>query len=187
MERRTRIGVALVLVGLVSFGLALAFPVEPVRVHDTSGSMYANESTAEEMGYPVVAYENLSDRGQKLYVQTLENGGTYRVPAGQGAPDFAYPTDSEVRHAGARVGSDRTSNVEVLIERPAEDGHLPPSDELTRPGPDMNESTQLRYDLLTARTRKPQVGSGAHAPRLLGLVLGIAASTAGGYLLASKG
>lgn len=187
MERRTRVGVALVLVGLLSFGLTLAFPVEPVRVHDTSGSMYANESTAEEMGYPVVAYENLSDRGQELYAKTLENGGTYRVPAGQGASDFAYPTDGEVRHAGARVGSDQTSNVEVLIQRPADDGHLPPSDEVTRPGADMNESTQLRYDLLTARTTTPPIGSGAHAPRLLGLVLGILAPTAGGYLLVSRG
>ncbi len=190
MERRTQIGAGLVVVGLLAFGLALAFPVQSVHVHDTTTASTLNETQAEEVGVPVVAYENLSDRGQELYVETLENGGTYRVPVGEGAEDFAYPTNEEARAPGGLVEgeSNQTSNVVVVVKRPTDDGDLPPADETPafadEDGP--NESTVMRYDLMTTRTKKPPIGSGAHAPRLAGLVLGLTSLTAGAYVLVSK-
>jgi len=177
MERRTTFGVGLVLAGLLLCGLALAFPVDPVRVHDTRGATNMNESVAEGYDYRVVEYENLSERGQELYVKTLENGGVYRVPVGQGAEDFGYAAPGE-----------RKAYRGLLIERPANDSHLPPADEHPSMAEDVpaNESTVTRYESMSTQTKRPPVGSGAHLPRLLGLAAGIAALTAGAYLLVSK-
>jgi len=190
VERRTRVGAGLVVVGLLAFGLVLAVPVQPVHVHDTSSGSSLNESQAEDLGIRVVAYENLSERGQELYVKALENGGTYRVPVGEGAEDFAYPTDEEARAPGGLVEgkSNQTSNVLVIVERPADDGDLPPADERPEIASETraNESTITRYDQMRTRTEKPPIGSGAHVPRLAGLVLGLTSLTAGAYLLVSK-
>jgi hypothetical protein len=183
MDRRTTLGAGLILVGLILCGLALAFPVDPVRVHDTRGATNMNVSVAEEYDYRVVAYENLSERGQELYVKTLENGGVYRVPVGQGAEDFAYPDPAVIRSTNRSLDYRG-----LLIERPANDGHLPPADEHPSMAEDApaNESTVTRYESMSTRTTDPPLGSGAHVPRLLALALGIGSLTAGAYLLVSK-
>jgi len=183
MERRTKLGVGLILAGLLLCGLALAFPVEPVRVHDTGAATNMNESVAEGYDYRVVEYENLSERGQELYVKTLENGGVYRVPIDEGAEDFPYPDLAVIRSTNRSLDYRG-----LLIERPANDSHLPPADENPSLAEDVpaNESTVTRYELIRTQTKRPPLGSGAYVPRLLGLGLGIAALTAGGYLLVSK-
>jgi len=188
MNERKKYGILLVLIGIVLGGVTLAFPVEPVLVHDTRPTNNLNESLAEEFNIRVVEYENLSDRGQELYVKSLENGGLYRVPIGKEASDWSYPTVDEQRPPGRDAPANYTSNVDIIVERPENDSHLPPADEdpsLATNSP-ANESTVTRYDLMTTRTKKPPIGSGAHVPRVLGLVLGLSSLTAGGYLLVSK-
>lgn len=117
---------ALVVVGLLLLVAPAFAPLQPVLEHDTRRHTFENETALEAQGYRVVEYENLTDRGQELYVQTLEHGGTYRVPVGQGAADFRYPTEAEVdsqRDYEARVALSH-----VVIERPP-NATLPPADE----------------------------------------------------------
>jgi hypothetical protein len=103
-------------------------PVQQYRIHETTPETPADRATLEERGVEVIAYENLSDRGQELYRETLRNGGRYAVPVGQGAPDFGYGTDDP---ADGEPESVRRRPGVVAIERPP-DADLPPADESER-------------------------------------------------------
>ena len=141
MFDRITISQTLVVLGVVLLiGPALA-PVQQYRVHDTGGGTVSDRAELEEQDFRIVAYENLSDRGKELYRKTLENGGRYTVPIGQGAPDFEYEADrddgrSDVRGFGERPGV-------IVIERPP-DADLPEADEPVRAAEDLRERNEER-------------------------------------------
>ncbi|WP_246986782.1 hypothetical protein [Halorientalis marina] len=124
---RVTLAHALVAVGVVLLVVPALAPVQQYRVHDTRGGTTADRAELEESGIEVVAYENLSDRGQELYRETLENGGRYTVPIGQGAPDFDYGAEDRDDGRGPTGPSVRRSGT-IAIERPP-DADLPPADE----------------------------------------------------------
>jgi hypothetical protein len=142
MFDRVTLSQGLVVLGVVLLiGPALA-PVQQYRVHDTGGGTTSDRAELEEQGFRIVAYENLSDRGKELYRKTLENGGRYTVPIGQGAPDFEYEGNrdeggrSDVRGFGERPGM-------IVIERPP-DADLPEADEPLRAAEDLQERREER-------------------------------------------
>ncbi|MFB6165909.1 MAG: hypothetical protein ABEJ31_12185 [Haloarculaceae archaeon] len=188
---------ALVLVGIVLLVGPALLPVQPMLYHDTRLGQPGNASELRERGFEVVPYENLSERGQALYVATLEHGGEYAVPQGQGASDFAYPkpSDRRVERPRGRVDvEDRYRG--IAIERPADDAGLPPADEPVRlarrerpPGERGGENASVeqrrreiaRYDLLRTRTDLPPLSATPNVVRLLSVALGAVAIGAGGY------
>ena len=117
---------------LLALGVALLIapalvPVQPVLYHDTDASTTANRTMLEAEGLEVVAYENLSPRGQELYVEALQNDGDYFVPRGEGAPEFAYPTNEEL----AALRDDyraRTQLQSIVVERPPNSSLPPPGE-----------------------------------------------------------
>ncbi|MFB6250849.1 MAG: hypothetical protein ABEI27_04025 [Halobellus sp.] len=200
MSRRNRAGTALVGLAVVLFVAPALFPVGPVLVHDTRGSAPGTPAEIRERGIPVVAYGNLSERAQELYVTTLENGGEYRVARGRGAPAFDYPTVTEVRRA--RENGSQSTPGRLVIERPADDAHLPPADERAYVDPEevgavedgeVNETRveqarerAQRYDLVETRTGDPPLGSTPQLLRLASVLLAVVSLGAGGYLRSSK-
>ena len=190
MNRRNTLGTALIVLAIVLFVIPAFFPVQAVLVHNTEDSQPGEPELIREDGYEVVAYENLSDRGQDLYVQTLKNGGEYSVSEGEGAPDFAYPTDAE-RRAAARNGSDDRPG-KIVIVRPEDDADLPPADERSF-GPRREDETEeerrarhLRYDAMDTRTEQPSLGALPQLIRLLAGLLAVVSLGVGGYLLSSR-
>ncbi|MBV0923430.1 hypothetical protein KTS45_04385 [Halomicroarcula limicola] len=207
MNRRDTLGNALLVLGVVALIGPALFPVQPVLYHDTGDGSPANESQLREQGYRIVAYENLSERGQRLYVETLRAGGEYTVPVGEGAPEFSYP-DSE-RLGEMEDYDERRRLTTVVIERPPEAG-LPPADEplraaeysLRRERRERNEEGErvetpseaaveerqraiARYDLVTTRTDKPPLTATPQLLRIVPALLGIFAIGTGGYLRSS--
>lgn len=189
-----RVAFALVVVGLALLLAPALFPLQPVLVHDTRGGGIGNASTIE---FDVVAYENLSDRGQELYVTTLRSGGRYTVALGDGAPEFTYPTPEEL--AAANTFSARRALTVIVIKRPAT-GDLPPADEPVRqaswiaerpeteagPAPNLTvaEIRQriARFDLMTTKTGLPPLLSTPSLLRLLPILAGVVSLGVGGYL-----
>lgn len=192
MDRRNQLGAALVALAAVLFVVPALFPVQPMLMHDTGVSVNAPPAELEEQGYAVVAYENMSDRGQELYRETLERGGEYTVPQGTGAPEFGYPTAEERRRA--YENDTQTRPGAVVIERPADDGSLPPADERyfgpREEGEDVNESqrreTIMRYDVMNTQTGMPPLGATPQLLRLGAVLLAVVFLGAGGYLLSTK-
>jgi len=192
MNRRNTIGTALIVLAAVLFVVPAFFPVQPMLAHYTGDTAQAPPAELEQQGYEIVAYENLSERGQELYVTTLETGGEHRVPVGQGADEFGYPTDEETRamyENGTQPG--------VVIERPEDASSLPPSDERFYGSPEAEEElneTQLeqrrqvveRYDAMMTRTEEPPLGSTPQLIRLAAALLAVLSLGIGGYLLSSK-
>ena len=141
----------------------------------------------------VVAYENLTERGQELYVGALENDGEYRVPEGEGAPVFVYATDADRR--GAMESQNMTAAGRVVIERPADDSSLPAADERYYPREEgLNETEReqrreqaLRYDLMQTSKEQPPLGSPPQLLRLGAVVFAVIFLGTGGYFLSSKG
>lgn len=194
---------ALVAVGLVLLVSPAFAPLDPVLEHDTRRSTWENGTVIEDDSYRVVAYENLSERGKELYVATLRNGGEYTVPVGEGAPEFAYPTDADL--AAAESYPDRLEMSFVVVERPP-DADLPPADERVSraedikrrmeereeetgeapPGADMSveeiRAQIARYDVMETRTTMPAPNSKPALLRLLPALLGVVAVGTGGYL-----
>lgn len=123
---RTTLTRALVLLGVVLLVAPALLPIQPVLYHDTGHGTVDDRAELEAQGYEVVAYENLSARGQELYVTTLRAGGEYYVPLGAGADEFPYPSPSELREV--RDYRQRTALGRIVIERPTH-GDLPPADE----------------------------------------------------------
>lgn len=190
-DRRNKVGTALVAIAVVLFVLPALFPVQAVLVHDTRGSIgMADEADIEERGLEVVAYENLSDRGQELYRETLRNGGEYRVSIDRGAPDFDYATAEEVREA--RENGDYFAP-SVVIERPPEgETDLPPARGVRIP-PEARERMSEeelerleRLDMMRTTQRQPPLGSTQQLLRLGSVMLAVVLLGLGGYFLSSK-
>jgi hypothetical protein len=200
MNRRNQLGSALVVLAIVLFVVPALFPVQPMLTHYTGASTSASPAELEREGFNVVAYENLTDRGQELYVEALEHDGEYRVSNGTGAPAFDYPTDAERRKAYERRENESVEGPVrlgiVVIERPEDDSSLPPSDEhyferdSGEGGTDTNESQRremvLRYDEMRTSTEQPPLGATSQLLRLGAVLLAVLSLGVGGYLLSSK-
>jgi hypothetical protein len=192
MNRRSQLGTGLAVLAVVLFAVPAFFPVQPMLTHDTGETAPAPPEELRQQGYEIVAYENLTERGQELYVTTLENDGEYRVAVGEGADDFAYPTDGEVR-----AMYDNGTEPGIVVERPEDASSLPSSDERFYGYPsedeDVNESqleqrrqTIERYDAMSTRTAQPPLGATPQLIRLLSVLLAVLSLGVGGYLLSSK-
>lgn len=199
LSLRSKIGLGLVALGVILLIVPSLAPVQQVLYHDTGPGTIENETALERQGYTVVEYENLSERGQELYAATLRSGGRMTVPVGQGATDFAYPTETEL--AEYERYSEREKAQAVVIERP-EDADLPPADEPLRAAeyrvredgeeatPSQDEIQQVRdeiarYDVITTHTGEPPLGGTQHLLRLIALLAGVIAIGTGGYLLST--
>lgn len=143
MTRNTVALAALLVLGVGLLVVPALVPIQPIRYHDSRAGTFANESELRTEGYEIVAYENLSDRGQELYVRTLRNGGRYTVALGKGAPDFAYPTDEEL--GDIEDYRERRTRESIVIERPADDAGLPPPDEQVEEAMDRYEDERERH------------------------------------------
>lgn len=190
MTRRNTVGTALVALAVVLFVAPAFFPVQPTLAHSTRDTVPGEPDIIREDGYDLVAYENLSERGQELYVRTLENGGEYRVGQGGGAPEFGYPTEAE-RRAALRNDSDERPGG-IVIVRPEDDAGLPMADERAF-GPPREDETEeerrernLRYDAMETRTEQPPLGALPQLVRLVAALLAVVSMGVGGYLLSSK-
>lgn len=189
---------ALVVCGIALLVAPALFPIQPVLSHDTRRGTVDDRTELEQQGFEIVAYENLSERGQDLYVRTLTNGGEYRVPQGEGAPDFTYHAPGDLDTAESY--RERRARRGIIIERPAE-ADLPPADEPVRAAEDRDEAAEergtadepsveerrrqiARYDLMTTRTARPPLTARSSLVRLLSVVLGVIALGVGGYLRA---
>lgn len=199
---------ALLAVGLLLIVAPAFAPLQPVLEHDTRMGSFQNESSLEDEGYRIVEYENLSERGKQLYVETLRNGGTYRVALGEGASDFGYPTEAEV---DSQEGYEaRIELSQVVIERP-ENASLPPADEDVEHGAEVlreraaerkedegattaregarttrSEAERrrqvARYDVMQTRTTKPGPTSQPALFRFGTAMVGVVLTGTGGYL-----
>jgi len=198
---------ALIGIGLLLLVAPAFAPLQPVLEHDTRPGAYQNESSLEDEGYRIVEYESLSDRGKELYAKTLRNGGTYRVPVGEGASDFRYPTAAEVDSQNGYEA--RLELSRVVVERPA-NATLPPADEDVERGVEIVRNREkdrkegdgtttggeprttrsegeirrqvVRYDVMQTRTTRPGLRSRPALLRFGAAVLGIALTGTGGYL-----
>jgi len=204
MDRKIKLGFALVALSVVLFTIPAVSPAPQMRYHETWPSIGGTESEIEERGVTVIEYENLSERGQQLYVATLENGGRYSVPAGQGAPKFPYPTEQErAEIEDEDEGAARMLGV-VVIERPEDDSDLPPADERPPPdeereemdeeeGEESNETADeqrrqqaRQYDMMETRTGPPPLSAPSNLLRLVAVLLAVLSLGVGGYLLSWK-
>lgn len=182
MNRRNQFGTALVVLAIALLTVPAFFPIQAVLIHDTNPITLDEREQIEGEGIEIVGYENLSERGQEVYVQALENGGEYRVSQGEGAPDFTYLTNYE--QAEARQENRDTRPSYIAIERP-EDADLPPADEPFMGDGERAQQAQ-RYDLMEVSKGSPPLDS---TPQLLRLAVGLLAVVSagiGGYLLSSK-
>jgi len=186
----------LLVVGVAALLAPALFPVQQVLYHQVGAGTAANGSQLEAEGYTVVAYENLSERGQAIYVDALDSAEReYTVPAGMGAPEFPYD-------AGSEPG-------EIVIERPDDAELPPPAEPVDRLGNERerlaersasqnatgSESPSERartleqrreviatYDLVTVRQESPPLTHPANLLRLGAVALGTVALGVGGYL-----
>ena len=194
MTRKSILSTVLLVAGLVLLIAPALVPIQPTLVHDTTRGTIENASEITGDGYEIIAYENLSDRGQELYVQTLRSGGTYSVPVGEGAPEFRYSTAGELGKAESY--QERNALQGVVIERPVA-GDLPPPDEDVTMAEQILEHNQRanesglseaelrrqigRYDLVTTRTARPPLRDPASLAHVGIAVLGVLAIGTGGY------
>ena len=190
---RSRVGAALVVLAVALFVVPALVPVQPVLVHTTWADSQQPPEQLRQENIRVVAYENLTERGQELYVGALENDGEYRVPEGEGASAFVYATDADRR--GAMESRNMTAAGRIVIERPADDSSLPAADERYYPREEgLNETEReqrreqaLRYDLMRTSKEQPPLGSPPQLLRLGAVVFAVIFLGTGGYFLSSKG
>jgi hypothetical protein len=183
MTRHT-IGTALVVFGALLLVVPALFPVQSVLIHDTTPRTFDGPEEIAAEGIEIIHYENLSERGQELYVRTPEAGGEYTVAPGEGAPDFEYLTSNEQTEA-FRESQNRRPGL-VAIERP-DDADLPQADEpfdRAAPGEDERRQQVQRYDLMGTATEPPGLGSVPQLLRLGAALLAILSLGVGGYLRA---
>ena len=173
-----RLAVALVLVSLPLFAFAVTVQPAEERVHRTSVRQgqpgvggptpyFDGVADARSQNFTVRYYENLTERGQALYVNALENDGTYAVPVGEGASDYAYPTDAELPDGDAAALRAST----VVVVRP-ENASLPPADE---------GSPDVRLDVMQTQTANPPLSSTAYLPNYLAALAGVVALGVAGH------
>ena len=184
MNRRNELGSGLVGLAVLLLVLPALFPVQTILVHDARPSTQANGSQLEARGATVIDYANLSERGQELYVKTLESSYDYTVPSGEGAPEFNYTTDV----SAIQEGREFAPNV-VVIDRQGTEG-LPPAYEYgqrDREGRTTDERQQVRrYDMMVTREGQPPLGSTTQLLRLGPVLLAVVVLGLGGYLLSSR-
>lgn len=195
MTRHTTLSAVLLVLGIAMLVAPALAPIQSVRYHDTGQGTLNNESQIEQRGYEIVAYENMTERGQELYVRTLRNDGDYRVALGNGASDFAYPTTAELAETDDYKA--RNSLRTIVVERPS-DADLPPPDERVERAEHISEQDEkegrwsnrseaelrrqiARFDVMTTRTDAPPLTETASLARLLSAVLGVLAIGVGGY------
>ncbi|MFB6254981.1 MAG: hypothetical protein ABEI06_10270, partial [Halobacteriaceae archaeon] len=82
MIRNNSYSTVLLGLGIVFLIIPIVFPFPQVLYHSTRPSIIGDASKAKERGFKVVSYDNLSDRAQELYIQTLQHDGEYSVPVG---------------------------------------------------------------------------------------------------------
>ncbi|MDS0281331.1 hypothetical protein [Haloarcula onubensis] len=198
----------LVVVGVVALLGPALVPVQQVLYHEVGAGTTMNGSQLEAEGYTVVGYENLSERGQEIYVAALESPDReYTVPVGEGAPEFPYDGAVEAdRREDYRTYQRLTG---IVVERP-DDADLPPpaepvgridyqreqrderptSQNATESEADTQRQRALerreqaigRYDLLTVRKGSPPLTDPANLVRLGAVAFGAVALGVGGYL-----
>lgn len=183
MTRHT-IGTALIALGAVLLVLPAFFPVQPILVHDTGFNTFDGPEDFAQEGIKVVHYESLSERGQELYVRTLDAGGEYHVAPGEGAPDFEYLTSNEQTEAFEDTQNQRPGV--VVIERP-DNADLPPADEpfdRTAPEGEKDERSKQvqRYDMMGTATEPPGLGAVPQLLRLAAALIAVLSLGVGGYL-----
>ena len=194
MERRNTLGTALVVLALVLFAVPAIFPIQPMLFHDTDRTAHEPPEQLKQENVEIIAYENMSNRGQEYYRKALENDGEYSVPVDQGAPEFDYLNRTERRRAYET--NNESALRAVVIERPKDDSDLPPADERSvRPDPDENVSDDERearqqaierYDLIETQTSEPPLGATAQLMRLASVLFAVLSLGVGGYLLSSN-
>lgn len=123
-------GTVLLVVGIVALLVPALFPVQQVLYHETRAGTTADGSELRAEGYTVIEYENLSERGQEIYVAALRSPDrAYTVSVGQGAPEFPYDGADDLGDvSGQAEFEERQRLTSVVIERP-DDADLPPADE----------------------------------------------------------
>lgn len=195
MIRNSLLAPALVVLGIVLLVGPAAMPAQQVLTHDTRPGTQANATQLEAEGVTILHYDDLSDRGQELYVQTLRNGGRLTVPVGEGAPDFEYQSSSEAD--GSQSVRGRFAHMGFVIERPP-DADLPTADERVeryRSPRDREQTTDderqaemeerrrqiARYDLMVTQIDTPPLDASSNLVRLLSAVVGVLAVGIGGY------
>lgn len=203
-------GTVLLVVGVTALLLPALFPVQPVLYHEVGAGTTANGTELETDGYTVVTYENLSERGQEIYVAALRSSSyQYTVPAGEGAPAFPYTAANELEDgSGSEAYERRQRRTSIVIERPA-DADLPPPREpvsraeyelekeqaaadgsesaeqdgaVNRSRLEQRRQTIATYDLVTVRKGAPPLTDTANLSRLGAVLVGAAAVGVGGYL-----
>lgn len=197
MIRTTRLSTALLMLGVGLLVTPMLVPLQPVAYHETHPRVMGNASEIEQSGLTIVAYENLSSRGQHLYVATLNHDGEYRVPVETAAPDYAYPRPTELDNI--QNYTQRRALTHIVIERPP-NATLPPADEpverarhmVDDPGTDETQSGNMtvpelrkqiaRYDLMTTRIGPPPLLAPQSLLRLVALLGGCLSLSIGGYL-----
>ena len=143
---------ALVAVGVVLLLGPALFPVQPMLYHYPDAGTTENASEIRRAGYEIVAYENLSDRGQELYRRALQEE-SLGVPLGEGAPDFEYPTSAEL---GATEDFDERRRLRsIVIERPP-DADLPPPAEPVGMAEAIRERRQERREERAERRERAE-------------------------------
>lgn len=191
MNRRKQLGTALVVFAVVLFTLPALFPVQAVLTHDTGPVTFDSKEQLQEQGITIIAYENMTERGQELYVQTLEANGEYRVPVGEGASDFEYLTSEE--RMQAFEGNQNQRPGAVVIERP-EESDLPRADEPfseehrdnDRAEDEQRRQQVQRYDMMQTSTGPPPLGTIPQLLRLAAALLAVISLGVGGYLRSSN-
>ncbi|WP_415378696.1 hypothetical protein [Halosimplex sp. TS25] len=193
MNRRDTLGTVLAVLAVVLFTVPAFFPVQPMLVHETDEYMTGSPEELRQEGHEIIAYENLSARGQELYRQTLRNDGEYRVAVGEGASEFSYLNQTERRRA--YENDNRSAVRAVVIERPEDDSDLPPPQVprfLGDPGENASEEEQQRaemarrYDAMDTSTEEPPLGATPQLIRLASVLFAVLSLGVGGYLLSSK-
>lgn len=177
MHRRTQIAIVLALLAVPLLGMPAIAPVDPVLVHNTGDTTKANNtSTLQQYHYAVYDARNLSDRAREIYRAALQTEDAYRVPVGQGAPEFQYPTREAVSNLSQTNITEALRMSSVAIERSPDDG-LPPAEEA---------EGARRFETMSTYTADPEMGSGAYAHHILGLALGLVALVSAAYLVVAK-
>lgn len=160
--------------GALSIVLLVAPVVAPpsgTLIHDTAfNSNHTSIEEASDRSYAIYHERNLSDRARTLYRKALENGGIYRVPAGDGASEFRYPDASSIEAGpGERLN---TSRFLVAIVR-ANDSTLPPANE---------ELGTARIEVMATVTKKPSLLSVPYILRYVSLLAGTVLLVSSVYL-----
>lgn len=148
MDRQLKVVAALLIVGVALLGATTTFSDEQARIHDTSPEAPETVERYEDPAYTVVAFEDMNDRGQSIYLDAITSGGEWTRPIGEGVGHWPY---DEQRY--------------LIVDRAGNDS-LPPADE---------DDPDSRYDAMNVDTGSEDLPLPELVVRLLTHVLGIGA------------